>query len=78
MTTCFSHFVRGQWIRSTRSSVTGFMLALVCAVQIPWFAICLWKNCLWGIRQPGLLALGVIGWLYAVGASEWFVRYLRM
>ena len=78
MTTCFSHFVRGQWIQSTRSSVTGFLLALVCAVQIPWFAVCLRKNCLWGVRETGMLALGVIGCLYAVGASEWFVRYLQM
>lgn len=78
MTTSFSHFVRGQWIRSTQSSATAFVLAMVCAVQIPWFAVCLRKNRLWGLRHPDLLALGVIGSLYAVGAAEWFVRYLRM
>lgn len=78
MTTSFSHFVRGQWILSARSSVSAFVLALVCAVQLPWFGTCLWKNQLWRVRRPDVLVLSILGFLYAVGAAEWLVRYLRM
>ena len=77
MTTSFSHFVRGQWILSAQSSVTAFVLALVCVVQIPWFGVSVWKNRLWRVRHPDLVALGVLGFLYAVWAAEWLVRFLR-
>jgi hypothetical protein len=36
MTTCFSHFVRGEFLAAGRANVAGLMLATLCLVMIPW------------------------------------------
>jgi hypothetical protein len=36
MTTCFAHFVRGEFAQSARANLAGTLLAAVCALLIPW------------------------------------------
>jgi len=52
MTTSFSHFVRGQFVKSARANVAATLLATVCAMLIPW---CLWsalRGRLWMVSDP--------------------------
>lgn len=77
MTTSFAHFVRGQWRRALSSSVTGFCLALVCAVQIPWCWINLRRRSLWLVRRPEAWLLAGLGGLYVIGVLEWCWRFAR-
>ena len=77
MTTSFSHFVRGQWLNSLRTSTTGFVLAIACLVQIPWCLFSVWKKHLWRIHRPDLAVLTLLGILYFVAGAEWLSRFLR-
>lgn len=42
MTTCFAHFVRGQFLQAVHANPAGAVLAVVCALLIPWS--------LWSVR----------------------------
>ena len=65
MTTCFAHFVRGDFPAAARSNLAGLLLAAVCALMIPW---CLWSayyKRLWMVADPvavgGTLAICLSG-----------------
>jgi hypothetical protein len=49
MTTSFSHFSRGEFAAAWRANPAGLMLAILCAIQIPW--------CWWSARHGRLLAV---------------------
>jgi hypothetical protein len=49
MTTSFSHFSRGEFAAAWRANPAGLMLAILCAMQIPW--------CWWSARHGRLLAV---------------------
>lgn len=77
MTTAFAHFVRGHWIESLRASCSGFLFALVCAVQIPWCLLSLWTGRFWWVRRLDVLFLAVLLLLSGTALLEWLVRWLR-
>lgn len=74
MTTAFAHFVRGHWIQSLRASCSGFLLALVCASQIPWCLLSLWTGRFWRVRRLDVLFPAVL--LFLSGTAL-LVRWLR-
>lgn len=77
MTTSFSHFVRGQWLQSVRSSTAAFVLALTCAAMIPWCVISILKKHLWKVTRPDISLLWLMGLLYFVAAVEWVARLMK-
>lgn len=77
MTTSFTHFVRGQWLRSLQASTTAFVLALVCAAMIPWCLASLRNKHLWKVDRPDTALLFLMGFLYLVAGVEWVVRLIQ-
>jgi hypothetical protein len=77
MTTSFSHFVRGQWLRSLQASTTAFVLALVCAAMIPWCLTSIRNKHLWKVDRPDTALLFLMGCLYVVAGVEWVVRLIQ-
>jgi hypothetical protein len=72
MTTSFAHFVRGEWPSAVRANAAAFVLACLCAVQIPWVWVSIAQGRLWHVSRPerflitSLLILGsliVFHWL---------------
>lgn len=51
-TTSFAHFVRGEWPSAIRANGAAFVLACLCAVQIPWSWVSIAKQKLWLITRP--------------------------
>ncbi|MGE5194909.1 MAG: DUF2752 domain-containing protein, partial [Deltaproteobacteria bacterium] len=78
MTTSFSNLMHGNLIRAFRANAGGVVLALVCAVQIPW---CWWsaaRGRLAGISDPAasllwlMLAVGgvcLVNWAFQLMQS---------
>ena len=74
MTTSFSHFVRGNLRQALLVNVGGLVLALVCAVQIPW---CWWsaaRGRLSGITDPSRSLLILISVVGAICVLNWVLR----
>lgn len=76
MTTCFSHFVRGEFAQAARANVAGAVLATVCMLMIPW---CLWsarRGRLWMVNDPvpvfGTLVISLGG----LAVVLWVVRLI--
>jgi hypothetical protein len=74
MTTSFAHFVRGQWPSSLRANSAGFLLALTCAVQIPWGLASVRRGRLYYVERPEWWALGTLVSLSALSLLQWLVR----
>jgi len=77
MTTAFSHFVRGHWGQSLRANCSGFLLALICAAQVPWCLISLWTGRFWRVQRLDVLFLTVLLVLSGSALLEWSVRWMR-
>jgi len=78
MTTSFSHFVRGEFASAARANQAGLLLAIICAVMVPWSLWSAARGRLLLIEDPlnvfaGLtIALGgiaVVLWIW----REWLV-----
>ena len=74
MTTCFSHFVRGQFVEAARANLAGAVLAAVCSLLIPW---CLWsalRGRLWMVSDPvtfgGTLVISLSGLAVLIWAAR--------
>ncbi|MCA9076682.1 MAG: DUF2752 domain-containing protein [Planctomycetaceae bacterium] len=72
-TTSFAHFVRGEWPSAIRANGAAFVLACLCAVQIPWSWMSIAKQQLWLITRPErtliitlvcLTSLFVLQWMF--------------
>lgn len=74
MTTCFANFVRGRWIAAIRANVAGVLLAMFCAIQIPWIWWSIYRGRLWKISQPDLVLLWILMSLSLVAVVQWIVR----
>lgn len=75
-TTCFSHFVRGQWVSAIRSNVSAFLLALVCAAMIPWGIYGVVRGRLWKVEQPATAFMWLLLTLCGVSLTQWVIRLL--
>jgi hypothetical protein len=71
MTTCFAHFVRGQWVAAFHANAAGLLLACVCLAQIPWSLTSAWKGRLWGIDSPEPVAIAVLSVLIVASLLNW-------
>jgi hypothetical protein len=76
MTTCFAHFVRGQWVSAARANPAGVLLALVCAVQIPWCWASAWLGRYWMLDEPDLALVWMAVSLVGVTLLQWGVRLM--
>lgn len=77
MTTCFSHFVRGQFVAAARANLAGAVLAAVCVLLIPW---CLWsalRGRLWMVADPVSFAGSLVISLSGLAVLFWAVRLIR-
>lgn len=63
MTTSFACFVRGSWSDAFHANPAGLLLALTCAVLIPWCWWSAWCGRLWLVTEPWITA--------AVLAAAW-------
>lgn len=75
-TTCFSHFVRGQWVSAVRANVSAFLLALVCAAMVPWGIYSVIRGQLWNVRQPATAFMWLLLSLCGVSLTQWIIRLL--
>ncbi len=75
-TTCFAHFVRGQWLTAARLNPAVFAFAIICAITIPWSLFSSWKGQLWGIDDPSLFAVWLIVALGGFALLTWIFRIL--
>ena len=52
MTTCFAHFVRGEFVLAANANLAGVVLAAVCALLIPWSLWSAHRGRLWMVSDP--------------------------
>jgi hypothetical protein len=73
-TTSFAHFVRGQWVSSIESNPSAFVLALCCAVMIPWSAYSAWNGRTWRVENPAQACLWLLSGIVTLSLLQWVVR----
>lgn len=76
MTTSFSHFVRGNILQSLQSNVAGFLLAVVCALQIPYSITCIVLHKLLWIRNPDRNLMWFLLVLMGLCLVQWGFHFL--
>lgn len=74
MTTSFAHFVRGQFLRSFSVNAGGFVLAVLCAVQIPWCWYSITIKRLWRIREPDRALIWMLLAVFLASSLNWAYR----
>lgn len=73
-TTCFAHFVRGEFQAAANANPGAFLLALFCLTMIPWSWGSIWLGRLWGVDNPTLTLLAILIVLCAVALLHWMWR----
>lgn len=76
MTTSFAHLTRGHVGQAMEANLGGTLLALACAIQIPW---CWWSACrgrLVGISHPAKSLLALLLTVAGVSTADWLYRLL--
>ncbi len=74
MTTSFSHFVRGEFVAAARANETGLLLAIVCAVMIPWSVMSAARGRLWFVEDPLRVLAGLTIALSGIAVVLWIWR----
>lgn len=75
MTTCFAHFVRGQFRDAARANPAGLFMAVTCAGLIPWCWVSAARGRYLGCDDPWTpLALLLASW-GVVGLVVWIIRW---
>ena len=75
-TTSFAHFVRGEWPSAVRANAAAFVLACLCAVQIPWCGVSIAQGRLWHISRPERFLITFLLILGSLFLLHWLVRIL--
>lgn len=74
MTTSFAHLMRGQVVEAFRANPAALLLAIGCALLIPWCGLsAFYARTCWTYR-PGFVAIVFFGSVSAVALIQWFVR----
>ncbi len=76
MTTCFAHFVRGEFAEATRANLAGVVLAAVCALIIPWCLWSAWIGRLWLVSDPVVVGGGLTISLSGLALALWLARMI--
>jgi len=74
MTTCFAHFVRGQFADAARANPAGALLAAVCALLIPWSVWSAVRGRLWMVTDPVTVAGVMMVTIGGVTLLLWVAR----
>jgi len=74
MTTSFSNFVRGNFVASASANATGLVLAVCCAIQIPWAIASACTGRAIGIHRPEVATATLLAVLAALCLTEWILR----
>ena len=74
MTTSFANFMRGRFVQAAHANVAGLLLAVVCAVQIPWCWKSVYSGRLWKITQPDVALLSLLLTLSGICLAQWILR----
>lgn len=77
MTTSFSHLVHGNFVPAVRANVGGVLLALVCAVQIPWCWVSASRGRLAGVADPAKGLVWIAAAVAGVSLVNWALRLLQ-
>lgn len=73
MTTSFAHFTRGAWGAAFRANAGGALLAVVCALQIPWCSWSAFQGRLWKVSRPAPTLAWIGLSVAAVTAVHWLL-----
>lgn len=74
MTTSFSHLMRGNLSQALRANPGGVLLALVCAIQVPW---CWWsaaRGRLAWVSDPGQSMIWLLVAVAGVCLVNWIIQ----
>lgn len=74
MTTCFAHFVRGQFAPAVQANLAGFVLATTCALMIPWCLFSAMIGRTWMVSDPVTAGGGLVIGLSVLTVALWAVR----
>ena len=77
MTTCFAHFVRGDFGSAARANPAGLLLAILCVVMIPWSLFSAARGNLWLIEQPVQLLTVLVVIISVIAVLTWLLAVLR-
>ncbi len=75
-TTCFAHFVRGQWWSAMRANPAIFVLALWCAALIPWSWISIVQKRAVGVDDPARMVAWSLILLSILAILQWSLRLM--
>lgn len=78
MTTCFSHFVRGQFASAARANSAGLVLATVCALLVPWSVWSAIRGRLWMVTDPVAVAGLLIVTIGGLTVTLWVARVVSI
>ncbi|HEY2253474.1 MAG TPA: DUF2752 domain-containing protein [Planctomycetaceae bacterium] len=76
MTTSFSHLMHGNVSQALRASASGVVLAVVCAVQIPWCWWSAFRGRLAGVADPARSSLWLFVALAGICVVNWALRLI--
>lgn len=74
MTTSFSNFTRGNIVASVRANVAGFLLATVCAIQIPWCWVSIYRGRMLWVERPDVALIWLLVMVLGIASVQWAVR----
>ena len=78
MTTSFSHFVRGEFAAAARANEAGLLLAILCAVLVPWSLSSAVRGRLWFVEDPLRVLAGLTIVLGGIAVALWAWRQWLM
>lgn len=77
MTTCFSHFVRGEFVAAGRSNPAGLVLAVLCVLMVPWSVVSAARGQTWLIEEPLSLLVFLVVAIGVLAVGTWLVAIWR-
>ena len=78
MTTSFSNLMHGNVLQAFRANVGGVVLALVCAIQIPWCWWSAFRGRLAGVTDPARSLAWLLTAIAIVCIVNWVLRLMQV
>jgi hypothetical protein len=76
MTTCFAHFTRGRLPSAAGANAAGLLLAITCAIQIPWGLASAARGRLLWVEKPDAMLFWLLLILSGTCLVDWIFRLL--
>ncbi len=74
MTTSFALFTKGRLFEAARANFAGLLLAICCAVQIPWCWFSAARGRALGIGRPEVVLLWIMLAICSISLAQWLAR----